>query len=336
MARHGRSTARTWRPTSGACRAGSSVVRIEPARTTRLHPQARRSAETNRCADAGGQDRPARGRAGVAVRLRVDFKGFSYGFRPGRSPHLALDALAMGITIKRVGWVLSVDIRGFFDAMSHEWIAKFVEHRIADQRVLRHIQKWLTAGVLEEGERRPTVEGSPQGGSISPLISNVYLHYAFDLWADHWRRHFAHGDVVLVRFADDIVVGFQHRSDAERFQRELADRFRRFNLELHPEKTRLIEFGQFVDERRARRGQGKPETFEFLGFTHVCSRTRTRKKFLVLRRPMASRMAAKLKEIKLGLRRRMHLSIADQGNGFALSSPVGIATLRYPTLAECW
>ena len=200
----------------------------------------------------------------------VDFKGFSYGFRPGRSPHQALDALNVGIHRKRVNWVLDADIRGFFDNMSHEWTMKFVEHRVADRRILRLIQKWLKAGVSEDGQWSETKVGTPQGAVVSPLLANVYLHYVFDLWVEAWRKKVAKGDVIVVRYADDLVVGFQHRTDAERFLREFRERLAKFGLELHPDKTRLIEFGRFAVRNRKQRGEGKPETFTFLGFTHYC------------------------------------------------------------------
>ena len=203
----------------------------------------------------------------------TDFLGFSYGFRPGRSPHHALDALAAGILRKKVNWVLDADIRGFFDAIDHGWMVKFLEHRIADRRVLRLIRKWLKAGVIENGAWSDTEEGTPQGASVSPLLANVYLHYVFDLWADQWRRRHAHGDVIIVRFADDYVVGFEHREDAQRFLAELRGRLAKFSLELAAEKTRLIEFGRYAAERRQKRGLGKPETFDFLGFTHICAKT---------------------------------------------------------------
>ena len=241
-----------------------------------------------------------------------DFMGFSYGFRPGRSAHDALDALSVGLTRCKVNWVLDADIRGFFDAIDHEWLVKFIEHRIADGRVVRHVKKWLRAGVLEDGRRVEVEEGTPQGGSISPLLANVYLHYVFDLWAHQWRGRHARGDVIVVRYADDFVVGFQHRSDAERFLSELRERFAKFNLELHPEKTRLIEFGRYAAERRERRGAGKPETFDFLGFTHACSRTR-KGTFAVLRFPIKKRVRAKLRAIKEALWRRMHRPVAETG-----------------------
>lgn len=242
----------------------------------------------------------------------VDFRGFSYGFRPGRGCHNALDALSVAIHSRPVNWILDADIRGFFDAIDHEWLVKFVEHRIADPWVHRHIRKWLNAGVLEDGCRYEVETGTPQGGSISPLLANIYLHYVFDLWVDHWRGHEAHGEVIVVRYADDFVVGFELEPDARRFQAALADRLGRFGLELHPDKTRLIRFGRYAAEQRRRRGEGKPETFDFLGFTHICGKTR-RGKFIVLRRPVARRMRAKLRQIKQGLRGRMHQPIKDVG-----------------------
>jgi RNA-directed DNA polymerase len=246
----------------------------------------------------------------------TDFLGFSYGFRPGRSAHMALDALAVGIETRQVNYVLDADIRGFFDTLDHEWLMKFIEHRIADQRVLRHIRKWLNAGVLEEGRHVEQEEGTPQGGSASPLLANIYLHYVFDLWADHWRKTRAGGEIIIVRYADDFVIGFQHLSDAQRFLEELRERFRRFNLELHADKTRILEFGRNATEQRDKRGEGKPETFNFLGFTHVCDKTR-RGRFTVLRRTMAGRMRTKLKALKEALRRRMHLPIRDVGQWLA-------------------
>ncbi|MFZ5786395.1 MAG: group II intron reverse transcriptase/maturase [Acidobacteriota bacterium] len=243
----------------------------------------------------------------------TDFLGFSYGFRPGRSQHHALDALYVGLLTRKVNWVLDLDIRGFFDSIDHEWLVKFVEHRIADRRVVRLIQKWLNAGVLEEGQRLRVEEGTPQGGSASPLLANIYLHYCFDLWAHKWRRTRSTGDVIIVRFADDIVVGFQHRADAERFRMELSERLAKFHLELHPEKTRLLEFGPFAAENRRKRGQGKPETFNFLGFTHICGKKRSNGRFTVRRKTIRKRLQAKLKEVKTELRRRMHHPIREQG-----------------------
>jgi group II intron reverse transcriptase/maturase len=241
-----------------------------------------------------------------------DFLGFSYGFRPKRSPHDALDALTVGIETRHVNWVLDADIRGFFDTVNHEWLIRFLEHRIADQRLIRLVQKWLRAGVLEEGQRRRSEVGTVQGGSISPLLANIYLHYVFDLWVQRWRHRQAQGDVVVVRFADDFVVGFEHREEAERFLAELRERFARFGLALHPDKTRLIEFGRTADRNRRGRGDGKPETFNFLGFTHSCSKTR-KGRFTVLRRTMRQRWQAKLHEVKTELRRRLHAPIPEQG-----------------------
>lgn len=243
----------------------------------------------------------------------TDFPGFSYGFRPGRSQHDCLDALYVGLLTRRVNWVLDVDIRGFFDSIDHGWLVKFIEHRIADRRLVRLIQKWLNAGVLEDGKRTRTEEGTPQGGSASPLLANIYLHYAFDLWVRAWRRKQARGEMIVVRYADDIVLGFQVKSDAERFHAELAERFAKFALELHPEKTRLLEFGPYAAERRARRGLGKPETFNFLGFTHICATKRSNGRFTVLRQTMRKRLQAKLREVKTELRRRMHAPIPEQG-----------------------
>ncbi len=245
-----------------------------------------------------------------------DFLGFSYGFRPGRSPHHALDALAVGVLRRRVNWVLDADIRDFFTTLDHSWLERFLEHRIADKRVLRLIAKWLRAGIIEDGAWSQTEAGTAQGASVSPLLSNVYLHYVFDLWADQWRRRHARGDVIVVRFADDYVAGFQHRDDAERFLRDLRERFARFVLELHPEKTRLIEFGRFAAERRAGRGLRKPETFEFLGFTHICAKDR-HGRFKLKRVTSKKRMRAKLSSVKAELMRRRHLPIPDQGRWLA-------------------
>ncbi len=242
-----------------------------------------------------------------------DFLGFSYGFRPKRSQHQALNALAAGIQQRKVSWVLDADIRGFFDTLDHGWLVKFLEHRIADKRIVRLIQKWLNAGVLEEGKRIEVTEGTPQGGSISPLLANVYLHYAFDQWVHRWRRTQARGEVIVVRYADDFVVGFQHRDDAIRFRLALAQRLARFGLALHPDKTRLIQFGRFADQRAAKeQGKRKPETFDFLGFTHICGRTREGW-FIVLRKTMSKRQRRKLAEVKSELRRRMHAPVPVQG-----------------------
>jgi RNA-directed DNA polymerase len=243
----------------------------------------------------------------------TDFLGFSYGFRPKRNQHQALDALYTGLLTRKVSWVLDLDIRSYFDKISHEWLVKFVEHRIADRRVVRLIQKWLNAGVLEDGKRIRVEEGTPQGGSASPLLANVYLHYVFDLWVQVWRRKQAHGDVIVVRFADDIVVGFQGRSDAKQFWAELTERMRKFGLELHPEKTRLLAFGPFAVQTRKQRGEGKPETFNFLGFTHICGKKRGNGRFTVLRQTIRKRLQTKLNEVKAELRRRMHQPIPEIG-----------------------
>jgi RNA-directed DNA polymerase len=243
----------------------------------------------------------------------TDFLGFSYGFRPKRNQHQALDALYTGLLTRKVSWVLDLDIRSYFDKISHEWLVKFVEHRIADRRVVRLIQKWLNAGVLEDGKRIRVEEGTPQGGSASPLLANVYLHYVFDLWVQAWRRKQAHGDVIVVRFADDIVVGFQGRTDAKQFWAELTKRMQKFGLELHPEKTRLLAFGPFAVQTRKQWGEGKPETFNFLGFTHICGKKRSNGRFTVLRQTIRKRLQAKLNEVKAELRRRMHQPIPEIG-----------------------
>jgi RNA-directed DNA polymerase len=245
-----------------------------------------------------------------------DFLGFSYGFRPGRSQHDALDALATGIEREKVSYVLDADIRDFFTRLDQSWLEKFLEHRIADPRVLRLIQKWLRAGVIENGEWSDTTEGTAQGASVSPLLSNVYLHYVFDLWADQWRRRQARGEVILTRFADDYVAGFQHRDDAERFLADLRDRLARFGLELADEKTRLIEFGRFAAERRAARGLNKPETFEFLGFTHISAKGRSGR-FKLKRVTSKKKMRAKLHQVKAELKHRWHHPIPEQGRWLA-------------------
>jgi RNA-directed DNA polymerase len=242
-----------------------------------------------------------------------DFLGFSYGFRPKRSPHQALDALTVGITARKVNWVLDADLRNFFDTLKHAWLVQFIEHRVADKRIVRLIQKWLAAGVLEDGKRIHSEDGTVQGGSISPLLANTYLHYVFDLWVQRWRSKQARGDVIVVRWADDFVVGFQHRTEAERFLTELRERFARFGLELHPEKTRLIEFGRYARQKRKDRDdRGAPETFNFLGFTHSCGRTR-KGGFTVLRQTMRTRWQAKLQAVKAELRARLHDPIPQVG-----------------------
>ena len=242
----------------------------------------------------------------------VDFLGFSYGFRPGRGPHDALDALAVGIERKRVNWVLDADVRDFFNQLDHSWLERFLEHRIADKWVLRLIGKWVNAGVIEDGQWSENEEGTPQGASVSPLLANVYLHYVFDLWAQWWRNRFAEGDVVIVRFADDFTVGFEYQEDAQQFWADLRERFAKFGLELHPDKTRLIEFGRHAARRRKARGLGKPETFDFLGFTHFCGFTK-RGRFWLRRITIGKRMRAKLKEVNDQLKRRRHQPIPAQG-----------------------
>jgi len=240
-----------------------------------------------------------------------DFLGFSYGFRSGRSQHDALDALSVGLTRKRVNWILDADIEGFFDAIDHQWLLKFLEHRIGDRRILRLISKWLRAGVSEDGQWSKTTVGSPQGAVISPLFSNVYLHYVLDLWIAWWRKKHCRGDVIVVRYADDFVVGFENHSEAIACLEALRARFAKFGLKLHEGKTRLIEFGRYAAERRARRGEGRPETFDFLGFTHKCAETRTHGWFTVHRHTIGKRMRATLQAIKIKLRKRMHRPLGE-------------------------
>ena len=241
-----------------------------------------------------------------------DFLGFSYGFRPGRSQHDALDALAMGIHAARVNWILDADIRSFFDQIDQQWLMRFLEHRIGDERILRLVRKWLKAGVLEDGDWSVSEKGTPQGAVVSPLLANVYLHYVFDLWAEQWRRREAKGKMILVRYADDLIAGFEHEAEARRFWEAMRQRFEKFGLELHGDKTRLLEFGRYAGERRQRRGQGKPETFQFLGFVFICGRSR-RGGFQLQRRTRADRMRTRLQEIKQALRLHMHSPIPEQG-----------------------
>jgi RNA-directed DNA polymerase len=241
-----------------------------------------------------------------------DFLGFSYGFRPGRSQHDALDALAYALLKKKVNCILDADIRGFFDNLDKGWMIRFVEHRVADPRILRLIKKWLKAGVMEEGKWSEPKTGSPQGSVISPLLANVYLHYVFDLWVNVWRRKWAQGEVVVIRYADDTIVGFQHQADADRFLENLRERLAKFGLELHPDKTRRIEFGRYAEENRKRRGEGKPETFDFLGFTHISGKN-SLGRFAVRRKTISKRMRGKLRRIKLDLHKRMHDPLSQTG-----------------------
>jgi group II intron reverse transcriptase/maturase len=245
-----------------------------------------------------------------------EFLEISYGFRPGRGQHNALDALCVGITTKRVNYIFDGDVRSYFDEVSQEWLIRFVEHRVGDPRIIRLIRKWLKAGVLEDGIVTISDKGTGQGSVISPLLANVYLHYVFDLWAERWRRREATGDMIIARYADDIVVGFEHETDARRFWDAMRQRLEEFSLSLHPDKTRLIEFGRFAADRRAQRGLGKPETFKFLGFVFICGRSR-KGKFQLKRKSRRDRMRAKLSEIKEELRRRMHQAIPEQGRWLA-------------------
>jgi RNA-directed DNA polymerase len=243
----------------------------------------------------------------------ADFLGFSYGFRPGRSQHQALDALWVGLHRKRVNWVLDADIRSFFDTIDHGWMTRFLEHRIADRRLLRLIRKWLTAGVVEDGRKSLVRAGTPQGAVISPLLANIYLHYVFDLWAHRWRRRETKADVIVVRYADDSVVGFERPQDASKFLGALRKRLTEFGLRLNEEKTRVLEFGRYAAERRARRGERRPETFDFLGFTHICGVKRANGGFTVRRLTVAKRMRATLKALRAAMLRRRHEPIPKVG-----------------------
>ena len=249
----------------------------------------------------------------LSVIYEEDFLGFSYGFRPGRGQHDALDALFVGLTRKKVNWVLDADISGFFDAISHKWLQRFVEHRIADSRISRLIRKWLRAGVSEDGQWSKTQIGTPQGAVISPLMANIYLHYVLDQWIHHWRQSNAQGDVLIVRYGDDFVMGFQNEQDAQKFLSLLKARLEKFGLTLHPKKTRLIEFGRFAAENRSKQGKGKPETFDFLGFTHICARTRDGKWFHIYRITVKKRLRATLARVKAVIRSRMHNPIGEVG-----------------------
>ena len=247
----------------------------------------------------------------------AEFLGFSYGFRPGRGAHDALDALAVGITQRKVNWVVDCDIRKFFDTVSRDWLVRFLEHRIGDKRVIRLVIKWLNAGVMEDGEWRDDLRGTPQGSGISPILANVYLHYVLDLWFHKkWRSCEVNGESIIVRYADDLVAGFQHKRDAERFLDAVKERFGTFDLELHPDKTRLIEFGRFAIENRRQRGQRRPETFDFLGFTHYCTKSRGGR-YQLGRKPVAKRMRRTLKRLKEALRRRMHHNVVDTAKWLA-------------------
>lgn len=242
-----------------------------------------------------------------------DFCGFSYGFRPGRSQHQALDAVWVGTVERNVNWVVDADIRSFFDSIDHGWLMKFVEHRIADPRVLRLLRKWLRAGVSEDGEWSPTTVGTPQGAVISPLLANLFLHHVFDLWVTWWRNRDGTGEVIVVRYADDFVVGFQTKDSADRFLHDLRERLAKFGLELHPDKTRLIEFGRYARANRTKRGQGKPETFDFLGFTHRCDERRKDGGFTVIRTTISKRLGATVQRIGKTLKENRAEPIAEQG-----------------------
>ena len=262
-----------------------------------------------------------------------DFLGLSYGYRPGRSSHQALDALFVGISRRKVNWIIDADIRGFFDNISHQWLMKFMEHRIADKRMLRLLKKWLRAGVSEDGQWSPTNVGTPQGAIISPLFANVFLHYVLDLWIDDWRRRQAKGEVIIVRYADDFVMGFREESDARKCLATLGERLAKFGLALHPEKTRLIEFGRYAEERRAKRGDGPPETFDFLGFTHISGKT-LGGEFTIHRRTSRKKFQAKLAELKEMLSRRCHDDLAQVGDGCKVCIAAGVSIMLSPAMAH--
>jgi len=257
-----------------------------------------------------------------------DFLGFSYGFRPGRSQHDALDALSYALLKKKVNYIVDADIRGFFDNLDKSWMIKFMEHRVADPRILRLIKKWLKAGVMEEGKWSEPETGTPQGSVISPLLANVYLHYGFDLWVNVWRQKWAQGEVVVIRYADDSTAGFQYQTDADRFLENLRKRLAKFGLELHPDKTRRIEFGRFAEENRKRRGEGKPETFDFLGFTHISGKNNLGR-FAVRRKTIGKRMRGKLRRIKTELHQRMHDPCPKPVSGSNRSCKATSTTTRY-------
>jgi len=246
-----------------------------------------------------------------------DFLGFSYGFRPGRSQHQALDALAYAISEERVNWVLDADIQGFFDEIDRDWLIKFLEHRIGDRRILRLIRKWLNAGIIEGVDWSDTGKGTPQGAVISPLLANVFLHYVLDLWINQWRTRHCRGKCIVVRYADDFVIGFETEADARACLEALKTRFEQFGLVMHPEKTRLIEFGRASAARREREGRGRCETFDFLGFTHICGKTRKNKRFVLWRRTSVKRLRRTLAAIKVQLQRRRHDSIGETGRWLA-------------------
>ena len=329
MARRGGTTRRTSSGGSTICMGESIAERTGPSLPSGPTSQSGWQAAAAGNSRPGGQDRPTSGAHGSGMYLRTGLSGVQLRLSSWTKQHQALDALYVGITRRKVNWIIDADIRGFFDNISHEWLMKFLEHRIADRRMLRLLKKWLRAGVSEDGEWSPTKVGTPQGAVISPLYANVFLHYVLDLWINDWRKRHAKGEVIIVRYADDFVIGFREESDARRCLAALRERFAKFGLELHPEKTRLIEFGRYAEERRAKRGDGPPETFDFLGFTHISGKTR-RGDFTIHRKTSRKKFQAKLAELKEELLRRCTTTWCRSASGCKVCFVAGVSIMLSP------